>query len=78
MKRFSKVHVPAHTDYTVTMVRPNGERWEYYLPYVFSTVAKAQAECDRLNSNVRTCGVAEVAATERPASIGYEMKLRIP
>lgn len=74
-RRMKKVQIPAHTDYTITMVRANGERWEFYTPHVYRTAEEAQRECDRLNSNPKARGVAEVAATPRPASIGYEMRV---
>ena len=80
MRKFRKVAVPAHVDYTVTLVRPNGERWEHYTPYVYPTRAAAQVECDRINGRHTPSryGRAEVQAYERPASIGYSLTIPFP
>ena len=77
---FHKVRVPAHTDYTITLLRPNGERWTNCTPYVYATRAQAQRACDRLNERFRSgrAGVAEVEATAREASTAYQTTLRMP
>jgi len=74
--KFRKERVPAHREYFVTLVRNNGERVQWYLPYVYRTEAKAQAECDARNQHYKR-GHLIVEHIDRPASIGYSATIRL-
>lgn len=76
MTRFRKVQIPAHTDYTLTLVRNDGTREPYYLPYVYRTEAEAQRVADERNARY-THGQLVVEAKDRHASVGYTTTLRV-
>ena len=72
--RFRKVKVPAHREFFVTLIRPNGAREPWYLPYVYNTSGEAQLEADRKNAHYKH-GQLVVEYVDRPASVSMRSDL---
>ena len=74
--KFKRVKVAAHRDYYLTLIRNNGERIEWYIPYVFHTAAEAQREADSRNPHYKH-GQLVVESIDRPESIAFQGKIRL-
>lgn len=64
--------VRAHRDYFVTLVRHDGTREPWFLPYCYRTEAQAQAQCDKRNPYYKH-GKLVVDFTDQSASWGYDL-----
>ena len=74
--RMKKEKVPAHREYFLTLVRTNGKREQWYLPYVFDSPAQAQARADERNKHYKH-GTLIVEYVDRPASVCWSGSLAI-
>jgi len=74
--KLKRVKVPAHRDYFLTLVLPNGKRVEWYLPYVFRSAEAAQAEADARNKHYKH-GALVVDFRDYPESWAYEGSLKL-
>ena len=61
--KMRKHYEPAHTEYSITMVRSNGQRDVFYNGYVYRTREQAQMSADSINErrNQAKYGRAEVS-----------------
>jgi len=66
----------AHREYSLTLIRTDGTRIEWYIPQVWSDKARAQADADRRNAHY-THGRFVVEYRDVPACVeyGYTIKL---
>jgi hypothetical protein len=67
---------PAHREYFLTLVRNNGERQQWYLPYVYRKAEQAQAVADERNQHYKH-GKLVVEHVDRPESVSYSGTLRL-
>lgn len=74
--KFKRVKVPAHRDYYLTLVRTNGERMEWYLPYVYHSHEAAQKEADSRNPHYKH-GQLIVEYKDYPESWGLNGYIRL-
>ena len=73
--KFSKEWVPAYRGNFVTMVKNNGERVPWYLPYSYRSAEQAQAECDKRNRFYKH-GKLEVEFTDYPAAWAFRGRIK--
>lgn len=66
--KLTKRWEPAHTEYFVRVIRPNGEVLDWYDGCCYRSTASAQKYVDRYNSRPRRYGQAEVGSIHRPRS----------
>ena len=71
MTKFRKVKVPAHREFFLTLVRPLGERCQWYNGTGYSSHGLAQRDADRMNA-VRKSGQIIVEFKDYPESIDWQ------